>query len=464
MRLRCGAATAVLLAVVGSAAPAWAQHVEYKASITLTGAYTRSYSDYPYPTAQTFTVPTISLSPSLITLIDTMRTENTLSYTFSLSAPVFAHTSVPQPPLTYSNRLSYAGHYALSEVTSMTLGAGFIEAPINTFVPSQDPTAAPIEAVPGGDAVQLTANANEGFARLLNDTTSFSQAGAFTYSKPIDPSSVRSDTYSATNSFGITKSFFHDAVGVTLSNQFNYFSASQVSVVSTVVEPGTAWVNTLALNWMHPFSESFSGAISAGVTQTIIPDTLQYMVWQPTGTATLNYTFRLATAALAYSHQAQPNLSIGTINFSDMASLRFAMPIGVTGFIATGTAGYTHSSPVGTPKVITPLTGPTDVFLGDVALDYHPERVPTLTVGLRGQLTRQIVSLDITNTFTRYTVALNLTYSYPNANAAATRPRLSPLYSVQPPSTSDIVSTDRFFSSPVSGAAPAVPLPLPKGP
>ena len=56
MRLRCGAATAALLAVVGSAAPARAQHVEYKASITLTGAYTRSMSDYQYPTAQTFTV------------------------------------------------------------------------------------------------------------------------------------------------------------------------------------------------------------------------------------------------------------------------------------------------------------------------------------------------------------------------------------------------------------------------
>jgi len=85
-------------------------------------------------------------------------------------------------------------------------------------------------------------------------------------------------------------------------------------------------------------------------------------------------------------------------------------------------------------------------------------------MGLRGQLTRQVLTEDITNTFTRYTVALNLTYSYPNANAAMTRPQLSPLLSVQPPSSSDIVSTDRFFSSPVSGPSPAVAPPLPKGP
>src|ERR1700722_12046233 len=129
MRLRCGAATAVLSAVVATAAPVRAQHVEYKAAITLTGAYTHSLSDYPYPNAQTFSVPTIPLSPSLIALVDTLRTENTLTYAFSLSAPLVQQTEFPTPPVSYANRLTYAGHYALSEVTSMTFGAGFTEAP-----------------------------------------------------------------------------------------------------------------------------------------------------------------------------------------------------------------------------------------------------------------------------------------------------------------------------------------------
>jgi hypothetical protein len=112
------------------------------------------------------------------------------------------------------------------------------------------------------------------------------------------------------------------------------------------------------------------------------------------------------------------------------------------------------------------VTNPTHVFAADAALQYQPPQVPTLTVGLRGQLTRQVVTDDTTlqNNFLRYTVALNLTYSYPNANAATVRPQLSPLYSAAPPPASSVVSTDRFFSAGVAGPAPAEPLPLPKGP
>ncbi len=49
MRLRCGGvAAAASVAAVGLAATARAQHVEYRASVTLTGAYTRSFAD-PQP-------------------------------------------------------------------------------------------------------------------------------------------------------------------------------------------------------------------------------------------------------------------------------------------------------------------------------------------------------------------------------------------------------------------------------
>ena len=478
------AALGALGAVMGLAAPARAQHVEYKASITLTGAYTQSITDSLYPNAQTFAGPTVALSPALVVLVDTLRTENTLNYALSLSVPfaIHANAGVNTAALTYANHLTYAGHYALSELTSMTLGAGFTESPLNTFIPSQDPTAAPIQATPAGSAVTIAVNATEGFSRQVSERNVFTQSGAFTYGHPIDPVSDRAQTYSATNSFALNHTFQRDTLGATITNQFNYFTASAGAGTDTAptaitLPSHTAWVNTLALNWVHPFSEAFSSTIVAGATQTLSPEAAVFMQVQPTGSATLNYNFLLATAGLAYAHQAQPNVTTGTVNFTDSVTLRFSAPIKVTGLTTLGTVGYTHSVPIGTPVIACPgdmpncsvstlVTNPTHVFAADAGLEYHPERVPTLTVGMRGQLTRQIVAddLTLTNNFTRYTVSLNLTYSYPNANAAATRPQLSPLYSTQAPPASDVISTDRFFSAPVAGPAPAEPAARPKGP
>jgi hypothetical protein len=154
------------------------------------------------------------------------------------------------------------------------------------------------------------------------------------------------------------------------------------------------------------------------------------------------------------------------------------VPIGLTGLVTTGSVGYTHAVPLGTPQPdcsgavtmcqVPLVTGPSNVYLADAVLEYKPERVPTLAVAFRGQFTRQVLTdptaTSLADSFTRYTLSLNLTYSYPNVNAAAVRPHFSPLYSTQAPAGSDIVSTDRFFSAPTGGPAPEEPLPLPKGP
>src|SRR5262249_18508539 len=147
--------------------------------------------------------------PQLVGLLDTPRTENTLAYAFTLSAP-FAYRGTPSAEtkaVTYSNRLTYAGRYALNERTTMTLGAGVTESPINTFVASQDPTAAPVQTVPASAAYMITVNASEGFSRQVSLRDNFSQTGAFLSNNPIDPTSVRARTYTGSNSFTFTHVF-----------------------------------------------------------------------------------------------------------------------------------------------------------------------------------------------------------------------------------------------------------------
>jgi hypothetical protein len=494
MRLSAAAAMAASLAALGLAAPVRAQHVEYRASVTATGAYSQSLGGAGTMSQQNALAgPTVAFSPSLIALVDTLRTDNTFTYAFSLNVPFTQKGTVSPFSLLYSNRLSYGGHYALSELTTMTFGAAVTESPLNTFIPSQNPAEAPVQVTPAGVAYMLNFNGTEGFSRQVSELSSFTQNGSFTLGYPIDPTSIRARTFSGSNSFGVARSFFKDSLGVTLTNQFNYFTASKSAETVTtsrsaapittsevtnfiVTLPSQTWVNTLALNWSHPFTERLSSTLIAGVTQTLSPGQATLMHVQPSGTATLNYNFLLATASLSYAHAAAPNVTTGTVNFTDSATARFSMPIGLTGLVTTGSAGYTYSTPIGTPIVLCPgnlpncsaavtATSPSHVIVADAALDYHPERVPTLTVGLRGQITRQVLTEDTSaaNDFTRYTISLNLTYSYPNANAAAVRPHLSPLFSAEPPPSSEIMSTDRVFGAPTGGPAPEEPLPLPAG-
>ena len=470
MRLRCGVASAALLAAVGFAAPARAQYVDWRTTMTLTGAYTRILSDGQLPTALTYAGPSISFSPGLVGLFDTPRTENSLTYGLSLTLPFNEQLSVQQSALTYANRLTYAGHYALSEIASMTFSVGVTQAPLFSLVPSQDSTSASIQPVPAGLANMITTTASEGFLRQVSGTTSFSQGGSFAFGDPIDPGAIRARTFSASNSFGLTRTFSANTVGLTLNDQINYFTASQGDAVNGVLPAltpsGSIYVNTLALNWWHQFSERLSGVLIAGATQTLSPGTTTMMEVQPTGSLTLNYEFNIASAALSAAHVAQTNLATATVSFNDTAALRFSLPIGVTGLVSSGAVGYTHGVPI--PSAATPLigglVGPSSVFVGDAALAYTPRPVPTLTVGVRGLLTRQVLTESVANNFTSYSVALNLTYSYPSATAALMRPSFSPLYSAQPPSPSDVISTERYFSAGVSGPAPAEPLPLPKGP
>jgi hypothetical protein len=460
-----------LFAALGLAGPARAQHVEYKASVTVTGSYTKAIADSG--TTANYAGPTFALSPSLLLLVDTPRTENTLGYAFSLAVPFLQQGSSNSTGLNYSNRFSYTGHYALSEITNLVLGGSFTESPLNTFVPSQDPTAATVQTAPTGSAYLFSTGLTEGVTRLLSERTNFGQAASFLYGHAVDPTSTPAQTFSATNSFSFGHVFLRDQVGVTLTNQVNYITTSETA--GTTVPGYSAWVNTLTANWQRSLTEAFSIYLAAGALQVLTPDATTFMQFQPTGSAMLNYNFLLATAGLAYSHGVQPNVATGTVNFSDAVSLRFSAPIRLTGLTATGTLGYTHSVPLGTPTVTcssgvttcaaaTTLTNPSDVYAADLGLDYHPERVPTLTVGVRGQVARQVLSDDATNSFFRYTAALNLTYSYPNARAAGSRPQLTPLFSAQPPTGSDVVSTERFFSTGVAGPDPAEPPPKPKGP
>ncbi len=317
----------------------------------------------------------------------------------------------------------------------------------------------------------IMANAGEGIVRQLSPVTGFSQAAGFMYGHAMDPVGVLPSTYAVQNSFTVSRGFWKDTVGGTLTNGANIFTASQ-PIASLPITPGqVVYVNTLTANYTHPFTESLTTTLTAGITQTINPSLASAVEVQPTGTATLAYAFDTATAALSYAHQAMPDIATATVSFADMVSVRFRLPLGVTGLTASGSAGYSRIQP--------PTSAPTsvaaanalstaNVIVGDVSLAYQPRQLETLTFGMRGQVTRQFASGDISDVsaaladdFTRYTVSLNVMFSYPRADAAQARPSFTPVYSVEPPTPTEITSTDRYYGAPVAGPAPEEPAPKP---
>ena len=156
---------------------------------------------------------------------------------------------------------------------------------------------------------------------------------------------------------------------MTLTDQLNYFTASEAAPTDTeasqpVVQASSVWVNSLAVNWDHPFTEAFSMRLVAGATQTLSPGAATFMQVQPTGSAALTYNFLLATAGLSYAHMAQPNVSTGTVSFTDAVSLRFSAPLGLTGLNHQRHGGVHLSAvPIGTPIVACPSDMPTCVAL-----------------------------------------------------------------------------------------------------
>jgi hypothetical protein len=165
------------------------------------------------------------------------------------------------------------------------------------------------------------------------------------------------------------------------------------------------------------------------------------MTLVPSGTAFLTYSREPATISLNYQHVTVPNLGTGQLDDTDAVAARFSMPIGAEtiGLATAGSVGLSRASAIGGDGV----RGVTaDVFVADAAATYVPPFAQTLSAGLRFQIARQVSGSATLPAFTTYGVALSLAFSYPSANRARERPRLTPVFSVAPTAPADIVSSD----------------------
>jgi hypothetical protein len=453
---------AALLGTIGLAAPARAQRVDGRVSLTMSGAYNQTLTDAPYPTAATQAGPSISMAPSAVLLIDTPLTNHTLTYAFSVALPFTKDIKLVAAPLTYSHRFSYSGRYTVDDLTTVSLGGSFSYAPVNTLSGSGgDPTQTPVDASPVGAAYTLAASLTQGCNRQLSEEWSLTQSSSFSFGAPIDPALIHPKTLGTQDSITLSKRINKETVGVVATAAVNYFTIGE-GAGGQITDPNTQITDSLALTWTHPWTDSLSMTLNAGVTQIISPAATTVTSVQPSGSVALNYRFDISTLTAQYAHQASPNLAAGSVAFTDSATLRFSLPIGSTGLSTSGTGGFTHSAPVGGNG--TSLVGsPTNVIVSDAALTYKSQRLPSLSLSLRAQLQRQVPTDDPSQGFTRVSGSLSLSYSYPAANAAQTVPAMAPALGMPGFTPEDFASSDRPGVDPEPPPEPT-PAPAPEAP
>jgi hypothetical protein len=454
MRLRRSVAAAALLGATSLAAPARAQHFDGRASLTAGVTYNQTLTDAPYPTALTTAGPSVTLGPSAVLIYDTPLTNNTLTYSLTVGVPFTKQLQTNASSINYTNRLAYSGRFTLSELSTMTATLAVNHSPLHTLGIGADPSQAAADPVPAGAAYLLGVQAGEGFNRQLSQQLSLTQAASFTFNAPFDPLVISARTIGGQLSLGLNKQFDADTLGIQLAAAATYFTAGETAG-GGVTDPTLQMTNSLQLTYSRPLTELLTLAISAGASQVVNLSQPTPTAVQPTGTLAITYHLDLATATLNYAHMAAPNLATNSVNFTDSGTLRFSMPLGQTGLTGTGSAGITHTTPIGTGGE------QTNVIMSDLSLVWRPISVPTLSLTARGQVQRQVGGGDVNGGFTRITTSLNLTYSYPSSNAAQLVPSMAPPVGALPYLTNDPTSTNRRFEGadapPEAPAQPGTP-------
>lgn len=433
MWTRVGASALAMLAVAG---PAEAQAVSGRASLSAGTSYSTTLTDAWYPTPMTMAGPSLSLSPSGTLLYDTPLTTNTFTASGSVVLMFTKDLPVKVGRVGYSTRADYAGHFTLSERASTTASLGLTLTPLSGIGGSVESAGAEVTAIPTETAYMLTLNGAQTFAYDLTESLSFNQGASLNSTIPIDPTSLRAFSLMPQVNLGINRRFNEDTVGFTVTGSANSFSNAELGGVVSPAHVDIA--DGATFSWNRNWTETFSTALSLGVTHTVSPSQETPPTVQPTGAVNLNYRFGVIAVSLSTTYQAMPNLATSTTSFSNANTLRISIPIGETGLGVSGTGGYTHQFPPGGGA------GHTHVATGDVSLSWHPSFASTLGASLRTAINRQLLTTDPLNAFTRLSLSLSLSYSYPDAQAAQVPVQFPPALGQMPMRPSGAKNPDRF--------------------
>jgi hypothetical protein len=426
MLVRRGLAMLSFAGVASWSGLAGAQYFRADPGVLLSGGYifSRIISDNPAIDPVDQSGPLVTLAPSLALTYDTPRVTQKLALTTTFGLPFARDFTLRNQPPSYSFRLHYDSTVPLDPRTTLTLTGTMSAAPIISFATLQDASTTPLDAPPGDLSYNFTLTGTESLKHELSEAVSLTQLTNLLYALPINVDPIRASTLTVKNSLALSRKWTLDTLSLTGTVGVTRFGPGEVN--GGVSDTRVQVINDLTLMWKRPFTESLTGTLHAGVSQTISPSSGVPPAWQPTGGATLLYNLTPVSITLVYSYAAIVNTYTATTNLNNQVALRALLPLSTTGLSVAGSAGYVHSVPVGSVD-----TGPANAFnsiTSDLGLTYAPVAVPKLSFILRALYARQIPLEAPINAVTRYGVNFNVAFSYPNTTAVNAISRLTPAF------------------------------------
>ncbi len=332
----------------------------------------------------------LNINPGLILTGGSARAIQQLSYV--LSGIVYARNSDAD---TYSNTIGWNGFFIPSKNTTMGLSLGVNQgrqSAFNTALPSAN---TPVQVQLTGVTNILNINASEIFSWDLTANLRLIQSLGFQTAYFLDQTPPQAQTQAVPVRVGIERVFARDAIGFEANLIYTKFVSQRGPVVTNTgaVDPDapvppeqTQLVMTPLLRYRRDFTYFFSGRVEAGAVVVLDPAMVANRVVEPAGGAGLNFTHRLVTFDLSYSHGVAPSLLFHSNFLNDTASLRANILFGEKSHFSLSLgAGYSFSRQL---DLQAQPQAHAHSILVDATLAYAPLRV--LSFFLRYNLIDQI--------------------------------------------------------------------------
>ena len=320
-----------------------------------------------------------TVSPSIRLQFETPGATQTLNYSFGYTFNVL-HSEANN----YFNGFGYGIRAPLSPTVEFTGGTGINQSTLATLQLVAPAGAGAAQPTEGSDDIVVTLNGGAAISAQVAETVSFSTAASgiygITFAGEGEVQGPR--TFVGSLAFNVTKQFLRDRVGVEQSNDLQ----RTLIVVADQPEPDVTLtvLHRARATWAHDFSPEVTTQLGAGIVVGYDPAGEFTPVPHPSGAASLTYSHPVGSLALSVAHDALPNVLLGEVSLSDIATLNalFSLP---KGFDVSGSGGVTGSRTFlaeggfGVPNIS---------FFGDAAVGWVPAEVP-IRCELRYQFNRQ---------------------------------------------------------------------------
>ncbi|MDF2694673.1 MAG: hypothetical protein K0S65_3056 [Labilithrix sp.] len=240
----------------------------------------------------------------------------TINITYSLTGALHSLGSASE----IANRLVLTSAYELSNRTNLLLSAEGAQTTASNFLIQRPAADSPIALYPAAGTRFLTGRFSQGLRHELSPVLTASQEASVLTTTTLAPAPPL-DTFVATLSGGIERSWRNDALGAELRGGYAQTRATPPTPSAEV------FTITAAPRWRHDWSRSLSSSAAAGATYLFSPDPNTDTVVAPFGQANLLYSIDPTELDLAYSIGVFPSPLTGQILRSQQVVLHARTPI-----------------------------------------------------------------------------------------------------------------------------------------